>query len=142
MESRIPLPTDNIFKFYALFGLLLFVFGLGASIYNTKSTNEFMTNAVVELETLKAISAPGAGQTARKQVLERLIEVAKADKEFFRWAIAGVVAVGFWMMIGGFRVWHVKIQPVQDEIARLQLSKLKAELAQLERKGNAAEAGR
>jgi len=25
MESKIPLPTDNIYKFYALFGLMLLI---------------------------------------------------------------------------------------------------------------------
>ena len=133
MESRIPLPTDNIFKFYALFGLLLLVFGLGATIYSAKSNNEFMTAAVVEIETLKAMTGPSAGQMARKQVLERLIEVAKSDKVFFKWASAVVAAGGFWMMVFGFCIWQVKVQTVQDEILALQLRKLRNEVAQLER---------
>lgn len=32
MENKIPLPTDNIYKFYALFGLLLLVFTIGAAL--------------------------------------------------------------------------------------------------------------
>jgi hypothetical protein len=28
MENKIPIPTDNIFKFYALFGLLLCIFSI------------------------------------------------------------------------------------------------------------------
>jgi hypothetical protein len=135
MESRIPLPTDNIFKFYALFGLLLLVFGLGATIYSTKSRNEFLTSAVVEIETLKAVVGPTAGQAARKQVLERLIEVVKSDKELFKWASAVMVGVGFWMMVIGFWIWHVKVQRVQDELTTLQLRKLRTEIAQLERSG-------
>jgi hypothetical protein len=138
MESRIPLPTDNIFKFYALFGLLLLVFGLGAAIYNTKSTNEFLTTAVVEIETIKAVTGPTLGQVARRQVLERLIEVAKSDKEFFRWAIAIVVSGGFWMMVFGFRMWQTKVQRVQDELTALQFRKLRSEVAQLERGGGRA----
>ena len=36
MESKIPLPTDNIYKFYALFGLLLFIFAFGGCYIKTK----------------------------------------------------------------------------------------------------------
>jgi hypothetical protein len=34
-------------------------------------------------------------------------------------------------MIVGFAIWQVKIQPVQDEIAELQLEKLRLEVSQM-----------
>jgi hypothetical protein len=130
MESRIPLPTDNIYKFYALFGLLLLIFGLSATIYTTKSTNEFMVTAVVDLEELKSIVLPSIRETARRQILQRQIEVAKSDKEFFRWASSGVGGIGLALMIFGFKKWHVEVQPTLDEIAQLQLLKLRYEVDQ------------
>lgn len=54
MESRVPLPTDNIFKFYALFGLLLTIFSAGSVLYVNKSTNDLAFEIAVEYETLKA----------------------------------------------------------------------------------------
>lgn len=130
MESRIPLPTDNIYKFYALFGLLLLIFGLSATIYTTKSTNEFMVAAVVDLEELKSIVAPTVRETARRQILQRQIEVAKSDKDFFGWACSGVGGIGFALMFFGFRKWHSGVQPTLDEITQLQLRKLRHEVDQ------------
>jgi len=40
MESKIPLPTDNIYKFYALFGLLLFITSGLTVVWNSNTTNE------------------------------------------------------------------------------------------------------
>ena len=128
MESRIPLPTDNIYKFYALFGLLLFIFGLSATIYTTKSTNEFMATAIVDLEELKSMAAPTAREEARRQILQRRMEVAKSDKEFFKWGCGVVGGVGLVLMIFGFGKWHKEIQPTLDEIAQLQLIKLRREV--------------
>lgn len=129
MESRIPLPTDNIFKFYALLGLLLFIFGLGSTIYTTKSTNEFMYAAIVDLEELKAIVTPSVRETAKRQILQRQIEVAKSDKELFKWGSAGVAGIGMALMMFGFGKWHKDIQPTLDEIAQLQLIKLRDEVS-------------
>lgn len=132
MESQIPIPTDNIFKFYALFGLLTLVFSLGSSIYLTKSTNELLFTAVVELETLKALPHPSPVDEVRKQVLQRKIEIASDDKKTLQ-AGCGILA-GFAVvaLVYGFCKWHSEIQPVQDELARLQVRKLQAEVGRLE----------
>jgi len=53
MESKIPLPTDNIYKFYALFSLLLLIFSLGAFLYVQQSANEQVIAILPELEVLK-----------------------------------------------------------------------------------------
>lgn len=121
MESRVPLPTDNIYKFYALFGLLLFIFGIGASIAQTKVTNDFMVKSFIELEVLKAIEKPNPVEVLRRTVTERMIEVEKSDKELFKWGLAFIVAVGFLLMIYGFGRWHSHLQPAQDELLQLQM---------------------
>ncbi len=53
MDSRIPLPTDNIFKLYALFGLLLLIFSIASALYVNKSTNDLIFETAVNYETLK-----------------------------------------------------------------------------------------
>ena len=136
MENRIPLPTDNIFKFYALFGLILFIFCFASTIYTTKATNEFMSIAVVDLEELKAIPTPSVREAARRQILQRQIEVARSDKEFFQWACAAISAVGLVAMVVGFAKWHKEIQPTLDEISRLQLLKLRHEVEGLQPRSN------
>ncbi|MCZ8254302.1 MAG: hypothetical protein O9327_01310 [Polaromonas sp.] len=136
MENRVPLPTDNIFKFYALFGLVLFIFSFASVLYNTKTTNEFMSSAIVELEELKAIVAPTNRDIARREILVRQIEVTKLDKDFYKWACAVIGAIGTLAMVVGFIKWHREIQPMLDEISQLQLVKLRYEISQLE--GNLA----
>jgi len=131
MESRIPLPTDNIYKFYALFGLLLFVFSFGAAIVNNYSTNDQIFEIVVELETLKSLPNPNAVDVVKKGVLERKLEIVKSDKQFYKYAVAAIVAIATLMMLFGFERWHKQIQPLQDEVAKLQLEKLRAEIQEL-----------
>jgi hypothetical protein len=135
MENKIPLPTDNIFKFYALFGLLLLIFSVGATLFENHSTNEIIFAAIPELESLKQITQPSPADSAKMAVLQRRIEIAKADKSGMTYLLGGLMAAGVIVMGYGFRKWHIEIQPTNDrmanvqlEIAELQRDKLKREL--------------
>lgn len=130
MESRIPLPTDNIFKFYALFGLLLIIFGSGSILYVSKTTNDLIFESFVEYELLKADPARTFPQEARFQILKIKREVAKSDKKFLLNVIGGIIGIGICMVVYGFRKWHKEIQPIQDEMARLNLEKLRREVGE------------
>jgi|SRR5450830_909362 len=128
MEGKIPLPTDNIFKFYALFGLLLFIFGFGASIHNNESTNELIFQTYIDLETVNSKSAYTSLDEVRKAVLNRKLEIIKSDKKFYRYADSVLVFIGTLMMVYGFWKWHKEIQPLQDQITKLQLKKLQLDI--------------
>ncbi|MEJ1378147.1 MAG: hypothetical protein RPU32_09290 [Candidatus Sedimenticola sp. (ex Thyasira tokunagai)] len=130
MENRIPLPTDNIYKFYALFGLLLAMFGTGATLYVNKSTNDLVFKIAVEYETLKADPVRSVSQEARFQVLQKKLEIAGKDKNLFLFGLSVVIGVGILMMWYGFKKWHTEVQPIQDEMARLSLKKLKREVGE------------
>jgi hypothetical protein len=131
MESRIPLPTDNIFKFYALFGLLLFIFCSSSIIYVEHSTNELVFQSVIELESVKQIANPSPVDTAKKLVLEKRIEIALSDRKSSVGAIGVFLAISIASMVFGFVKWHREVQPIQDKIAKLQLEKLQYEVDQL-----------
>lgn len=133
MENKIPIPTDNIFKFYALFGLMLFIFGTGSIVYVTRSTNELVFRSVTELVELGQAEKPSPVDAAKRQMIEKRLEVAAADRKFFQYALGGLVGIGFVLMCCGFQAWHTKVQPMQDEAARLQLEKLRHEIKQLKR---------
>ena len=130
MENRIPLPTDNIFKFYALFGLLLVVFGIGASLYVNQTTNDLVFKIAVEYETLKADPVRSMQQEIRFQVLKTKMEIANQNKDVFLWCLGAVIALGVFMMWYGFKKWHTEIQPIQDEMARLRLKKLQQDVGE------------
>jgi len=138
MESKIPLPTDNIYKFYALFSLLLFVFSIGGVIYLSNSTNAVVFENWVEVETLRAEKELSPGRKARKEALEKQIEIAVDNKKTGIQALGGLSAFAICLMVFGFSVWQKKIQPVSDEtastqldIAKLQRLKLREELKAL-----------
>jgi hypothetical protein len=131
MENRVPLPTDNIFKFYALFGLVLFIFSFASTLYNARTTNEFMSSAFVELEELRSMTAPTNRDVARREILLHQIEVTKQNKDFYKWACAVIAGIGTVGMVVGFTRWHREIQPMLDEVSQLQLVKLRHEVSQL-----------
>jgi hypothetical protein len=130
MENPIPLPTDNIYKFYALFGLLLAIFGTGATLYVNKSTNDLAFEIAVEYETLKADPVRSVSEEVRFQVLQKKLEIAKNDKNTFLFGLAAVIGVGILMVWYGFKKWHTEVQPIQDEMARLNLRRLKREMGE------------
>ena len=130
MESRIPLPTDNIFKFYALFGLLLVIFGIGATLFVNKSTNDLVFEIAVEYETLKVNPVRSVSEETRFNILHRKLEVARKDKKLFLSSLGVVIGIGILMVWYGFKQWHTEVQPIQDEMARLNLKKLRREVGE------------
>ena len=131
MESRIPVPTDNIFKLYALFGLLLFIFCCSAVLYVVRSANEVVYASLPELEGLKQIKQPTSVDQARIALLQRKLEITKADKDFFIYALGGIMGVALLLMFFGFRRWHQDVQPIADETAKVQLEIAKLQLERL-----------
>ena len=135
MESRIPVPTDNIFKFYALFSLLVFVFSIGAVLYSNNAANRLVFSAVVEIETLKQDRVPSASQKMRIAALERQLDLSQSDRDFYTIALSFLVTFSIVGIVYGFKKWHMEVQPVIDEstriqleIAKLQLEKMRAEV--------------
>lgn len=127
MESKIPLPTDNIYKFYALFGLLLFISSSLSVIWVVNTTNENVHRFIQEYETI-----PGNEAAKEKSSLGKFIESRVdgqiSDRDFFNKVLGGTIGISILVMFYGFRQWHTKIQPKQDEYFDLQLEKLKLEI--------------
>ncbi len=128
MNNPIPLPTDNIYKFYALFGLLLVIFSLSATIYINSSTNAFAFEIAVEYAILKADPERTVSQEARFQILQNKLEVNELNKKFYLYSLGIIIGIGIFIITYGFRKWHTEVQPIQDEIARLSLKKLEKEV--------------
>ena len=68
MESNISVPTDNVYKFYAISSLLVLIFSMGAVLYLNKTTNDLAFNSVVELESLKTAPGPPSLDAKKKAV--------------------------------------------------------------------------
>lgn len=142
MESRIPLPTDNIFKFYALFSLLLLFFSVGSIIYMQKTSAEWARDNGVEYSLLLQGVELSPEEEIRKVLLAAELKSIKTYAKFYSaglGALLGISLIGLWY---GFSRWHKYVQPLVDqqlelqvEISRAQLAKLQAELKE---KGSSA----
>jgi len=106
------------------------MFGTGSTLYVTKSTNDLVFEIAVEYEILRAEPERSISQEARFQVLQKKLEIAGKDNSFFISSLGVVIGVGILMVWFGFKKWHTEVQPIQDEIARLSIRKLRRELGE------------
>lgn len=134
MESRVPIPTDNIYKFYALCGLFAFVATMLAVVYVNQSTNAFLSKAMVEVEELSTKENLSPAEKVKLDIQKRLIEVAVEDKKTFTIGLSMVLAITIISMVFGFKHWHFHIQPKQDRLLDLQIQKAEQELKGATRK--------
>jgi hypothetical protein len=130
MESRIPIPTDNIYKFYALFGLALFIAAMFMQVTVVQQTNELAFSIGPELKALEIIAKPTPVEVTKRELLERRLEIAKADKAELIELAKILMYVGGSLMVFGFGIWQNSVQSKQDELLDLQIAKAKLELKQ------------
>lgn len=133
MENKIPVPTDNIFKFYALFGLTLLVFSFGAALYNNNATNALILTTAVEIDTLKHLESPTRAEAVKLELLEKQKSIAVSDRELFQWALGTTFAIGVLLLCYGFNKWQTLVQPRLDEMAQTELAIAKLQLIKLRR---------
>ncbi|ELB2044562.1 MULTISPECIES: hypothetical protein [Vibrio] len=133
ISSNMSLPTDNLYKFLALFGLLLTV--TGCYMFNSSYTNfnnEYISS-IVELAKYESIEKPTPYELRQKEALEKIIELLKANKPFNLNVSMSVIIIGLITMFYGFYRWHYQLQPKLDELLDLQVAKSKLEVQQLKK---------
>ncbi len=141
MINPLSPPTDNLYKFVAISGLVLL---FGAPVYwgtFELQVQERRTEAIVAFE--KSWPPPeyfflptsvgtndGGGARERLEALRQSVEAAQAEnvraterlREFERlerWltVLAILLAVvGLAATVGGFRLWYVRVQRPQDQL--------------------------
>lgn len=96
-------------------------------------------STLVEVETLKEQKEPTPSVQVKIEALGKLLEVAKANKDFFNKSLGILIGLAVCIAFYGFYLWQTGLQKVIDEtqkvqleIAKLQLLKLQAELGQSE----------
>lgn len=134
MQDKLSIPTDNIYKFYAIFGLVLFVFSIASMIYTNKNTNELIFSSAIEKENLLLTPNPTTVEKAKLLAIEKRLDISLKDKSFFNNALSIFVAIGTYLSFWGFMKWVKVIQPIQDETAKLQLEKLRIEVNNMKKK--------
>jgi hypothetical protein len=133
MQPNIPLPTDNIYKFAALFGLVVFISTMLAMAYLTGKNNELVFKYFEESLSLEAQENPSIADIVKKVLLERNLDVNVAALTIYwyiMWITSGIAA-SFSVCSGLY--WYKRVQPKQDELLNLQIEKMKREIQVLEK---------
>ncbi|EJG1014297.1 hypothetical protein OMR72_004603 [Vibrio parahaemolyticus] len=132
-SSNTSMPTDNIYKFLSLFGLVLTIFG--GHLFNSthNSFNDNLMNYSIDLSKLELIENPNSHEKRQIQMLEKKIELLLADKPFYMGFSSFFTALGLILMGFGFFRWAFYLQPKLDELLELQVEKAKIEVKQAKR---------
>lgn len=129
MDPRIPVPTDNIYKFCATFGLVVMVVSLTLMFLNGRTANQVIFDSSREYYDLKSREDPLIVE--RESLLDQQVKLAVDNREHGKWVLAVIFAIGFYSSCFGFYCWYTKVQPVHDEILELQKKKLELEVRAL-----------
>lgn len=133
MDGKIPLPTDNIYKFYALFGILLFISSMAASLYLHKTTNELIFEIAVLVEELETKENPTRAEIKKREMAEKRVEIAVKDRKDINLALSLLFTFSGLLVTIGFWKWQTEVQPKQDRLLDLQIEKAEQELKKPER---------
>lgn len=136
MNSKIPLPTDNIYKFYALFGLVLLISSFVLFFQTYTTFQERFFERYIALESLTNKKKLSANDLANKEVLETKSKIDESDKSAYLGFIGIFIAFSLFLIAYGFRKWHVKIQPQQDLVIQKQIEKLTLEIKALKKQSH------
>ncbi|MBD9402104.1 hypothetical protein [Comamonas sp. CMM02] len=131
MFDRVPVPTDNIYKFYALFSLVALIFCIWLFFSKHAETNAITVNVYPEIALIKALKEPTPVQSAKLKIMEQQIEVAKSDRSFINKVLGAVIGASLFLMVYGFSQWHKEIQPLVDASNKAQLEILQLQIEQL-----------
>ncbi|OCH01841.1 hypothetical protein A6D98_02990 [Aliivibrio fischeri] len=127
-SSSANLPTDNVYKFLAIFGLLLVFFG--GYIFNSSlnSFNEQYIKLILEKSELEGIKTLNDHVEMEKKVVDKKIELLKSNKPFHSNFSGFLVVFGFVTMLFGFHRWFFYLQPKLNQLLELEIEKSKLEI--------------
>jgi len=132
MQPSLPVPTDNIYKFSCLFGLVLIVSAVIAiaSVYNSSLEKKIVyVQAVIALES----KSERTKQEEDTLKLNRwLIDVTKKNEDYVNVLLGAVLGLGIVLSGFGATQWRRTIQRRDDQLAELQIQKLQAEIAKIQ----------
>jgi hypothetical protein len=139
MQSSIPIPTDNIYKFSCLFGLALIVSGVFSFV---TSYNSSLDRKVKYMEAIIPLEAKPERTKVEEDFLimnHQLIALTKDNEKTNIAAISILLAAGLLLSTYGAVKWKNIVQKRDDQLAELQLRKLSAEVEKLESQVNKPE---
>lgn len=118
MQPNVPIPTESLYKFAALFGLALIITAIIGWLYMHRSLNEEVTTLAREYVTLEASDS----KSPMLPILQRRIDVAGSDRDIYSFGLGVVLVTAGLLSAWGFGRWRQKIQPLHDRLLELQVA--------------------
>lgn len=140
MRTNLSIPTDNLHRFKAVFGLMLIALSLLLLFWSFEQNiahNLKYGLAVKKLESELLEVKPEEYSSADHYKFIRMElndKIKKAYYDVFGWQsqISTILfLVGFYYVTSGFYKWRKYIQPLQDEMLKLEVEKLRLECENL-----------
>lgn len=130
MDSRLSIPTDNIFKFYALSGLVFCLGALTLFVFTYNLHYEKTVYLSLELAKLDIAKLDNAYVEKQREIIKTQLEIGIANKEFYMAVISFLFSLGIVVMSFGFARWHYKVQPQLDRLVALEIEMKEKELSE------------
>ncbi|MBU2986815.1 hypothetical protein KO528_15730 [Saccharophagus degradans] len=128
MNPNIPIPTDSVHKFYAGFGLVVFIASLIAAVYVQNSTNEKIMKWFDDSAQIEKLEKKTDVDRVQLKRIDELINITKKDKKTFLYFLISSAFFGLFVAGWGFQAWEKKVQPQIDKKMELELELLELEI--------------
>ena len=133
MNPSLPIPTDNIYKFVCLFGLVLVISSIYAYVATYTASLDRKIKYFEVVIPLEAKSPRSKSEDDLLALNRKLVEVTQSNQKSATRMISAVLGAGLALSLIGAVKWYVKIQVRDDKLAQLQIDKLQAEIEKLKR---------
>ncbi len=128
MTPRIPLPTDSIYKFYALSGIIFFITAVIMIYITQKNYNEQVYERYIPMQILSNKDVLNEKEELELEILKSKDKIEKDDRNIMMKLFSVVLSLAIICMMYGFFKWHTILQPSQNKLMELEIKKLEKEL--------------
>jgi len=121
MNLPMSVPTDNVYKFVAIFGLVMVIAAFWGVITQGSQTNDIVFVSAPEIAALEAAQTSTPSEKVKLEVLKKRLQVAVEDKKTINNYCVVLAVLGTLASFIGFSFWYSKIQKHQDRLLNLQV---------------------
>ncbi|EAR62901.1 hypothetical protein [Neptuniibacter caesariensis] len=129
MTPGFSIPTDNIYKFYALLGLALILSSVLAFVYVYDTNRARTLGWSEEIRLIEKKARADQADKERKELLETMVQIENENKKFYMKILSMSFGVGIGIGVLGLLAWQFSVQPRADRLVELQINSLELEIA-------------
>lgn len=131
MTPSLSLPTDNIYKFVCLFGLALMLVSVFSFITTYTSTLDRKVRYSEIVISLDSKASRSKNEEDLLDLNKKLLKITNTNEKTADITIGFVFALGGILSYIGAHSWYRKVQQRDDQLVKLQIQKLEAEISKI-----------